>query len=260
MIDEYDAFVEKIKIKTGIDLSLYKQSQMKRRLTSLYEKKGFSSFFEYYRAMSSNSELLEEFLDRMTINVSEFYRNYERWDILEQKILPALVKGKTDLKVWSAACSTGEEPYTLAMVLSTFFPLSRISILATDLDEKVIEKAKIGFYDERSLQEMPVSMKNKYFQQRGTGYLLDEKIKKTVVFQKHNLLSDSFPKNVDLIVCRNVLIYFTDEAKHALYEKFSRALAPGGILFVGSTEQVFTPQKYGFETADTFFYRKVKTI
>jgi chemotaxis protein methyltransferase CheR len=146
------------------------------------------------------------------------------------------------------------------MVLSTFFPLSRISILATDLDEKVIEKAKIGFYDERSLQEMPVSMKNKYFQQRGTGYLLDKKIKKTVVFQKHNLLSDSFPKNVDLIVCRNVLIYFTDEAKHALYEKFSRALAPGGILFVGSTEQVFTPQKYGFETADTFFYRKVKTI
>src|SRR6478735_7448980 len=107
MIDEYDAFVEKIKIKTGIDLSLYK-------------KKGFSSFFEYYRAMNSKNELLEEFLDRMTINVSEFYRNYQRWDILEQKILPTLVKGKTDLKVWSAACSTGEEPYTLAMVLSTF--------------------------------------------------------------------------------------------------------------------------------------------
>ena len=78
---------------------------------------------------------------------------------------------------------------------------------------------------------------------------------KTVIFQKHNLLSDSF-KNVDLIVCRNVLIYFTDEAKHALYEKFSRALAPGGILFVGSTEQIFTPQKYGFETADTFFTEK----
>ena len=92
--------------------------------------------------MSSNSELLEEFLDRMTINVSEFYRNYQRWDILEQKILPALVKGKTDLKVWSAACSTGEEPHTLAMVLSTFFPLSRISILATDLDEKVDKKQK----------------------------------------------------------------------------------------------------------------------
>ena len=102
---------------TGIDLSLYKEGQMKRRLTSLYEKRGYKSFQEYYQAIKNSHEVLIEFLDRMTINVSEFYRNYKRWEVLETKILPSLLSSTRKLKIWSAACSTGEEPYTIAMVL-----------------------------------------------------------------------------------------------------------------------------------------------
>ncbi len=122
-MSDYIDFILKIKKKTGIDLSLYKEAQMKRRLTSLYEKRGFRNFLDYYAAIHNDNELLNEFLDRMTINVSEFYRNAQRWEVLENKIFPMLLAKNRKLKIWSAACSTGEEPYSLAMVLSTSRPI-----------------------------------------------------------------------------------------------------------------------------------------
>lgn len=256
MAQDYEQFVMNIRKKTGIDLALYKEAQMKRRLTSLYEKRGFHSFQDYYLAVSQDKKLLEEFLDRMTINVSEFYRNGKRWEVLEKKLLPKLLEKNSRLKIWSAACSTGEEPYTIAMIMSKFMPLNQVQILATDLDENVIERAKMGLYPERSLNEVPEDMKRKYFIQDGSFYKVAEEIKKTVTFKKQNLLADHFGGPFDLIVCRNVLIYFTEEAKDLLYKKFSGALKQDGIFFVGSTEQIFNPGIYGFETEDTFFYRK----
>lgn len=256
MADDYQLFITNIKKKTGIDLAQYKEAQMKRRLTSLYEKRGFSSFQDFFNGISSDRDLLHEFLDRMTINVSEFYRNSKRWEILENKILPKMFERNKRLKIWSAACSTGEEPYTIAMILSKFLPLSQIDILATDIDDNVIERAKKGIYPERSLNEVPPDIKNKFFTQDGSFFKVSEEIKKTVTFKKQNLLADSFGGPYDLIVCRNVLIYFTEEAKDGLYKKFSAALKPDGIFFVGSTEQIFNPGLYHLETEDTFFYRR----
>ncbi|WP_174734011.1 CheR family methyltransferase [Mesobacillus harenae] len=257
MAEDYDQFKEYIYRKTGINLSLYKEAQMKRRLTTLYQKKGFKSFREYTLGLNQQPQLLLELLDRMTINVSEFYRNSKRWQVLEQKILPKLMENSRHLKIWSAACSTGEEPYTMAMMLSGFLPLSKIRILATDLDENVIAKAKLGVYSERSLTEVPEQVAEKFFSKEGAFYLVSDEIKKTVTFKKQNLLSDPFGLDYDLIICRNVLIYFTEEAKDQLYRKFSSALKTGGILFVGSTEQIFNPLQFGLETVDTFFYRKI---
>lgn len=256
MAQDYGLFIENIKRKTGIDLALYKEAQMKRRLTSLYEKRGYRSFQDYFQALSQDKDLLDEFLDRMTINVSEFYRNHKRWEVLETKLLPKLLERNSRLKIWSAACSTGEEPYTIAMILSKFMPLSSVQILATDIDENVIARAKKGMYPERSLNEVPEEMKRKYFTKDGSFYKVSEDIKKTVTFKKQNLLADPFGGPYDLIVCRNVLIYFTEEAKDILYKKFSAALKTDGIFFVGSTEQIFNPSLYDFETEDTFFYRK----
>ncbi|WP_027408581.1 CheR family methyltransferase [Anoxybacteroides tepidamans] len=256
-MDDYQQFIANVKRKTGIDLAQYKEAQMKRRLTSLYEKRGFKNFQEFFKAMEADRTLFHEFLDRMTINVSEFYRNAQRWEVLEKKILPKLIDRNRRLKVWSAACSTGEEPYTLVMILSKFLPLSQISVLATDIDENAISRAKLGVYVERSLQEVPEEMKKKFFTKEGTYYKIDESIKRAVTFKKHNLLADPFDTNYDLIVCRNVLIYFTEEAKSVLYHKFNKALRPGGMFFVGSTEQIFNPSSYGFEAEDTFFYRKM---
>lgn len=254
---DYEEFISNIKRKTGIDLALYKEAQMKRRLTSLYEKKGFKSFQEFFKGIEKDSALLNEFLDRMTINVSEFYRNGKRWQVLQDKIFPRLLQNNKKLKIWSAACSTGEEPYSLAMVLSNYLPLSQISILATDLDENAIAKAKAGIYPERSLAEVPPNIKSKYFEKEGLFYKVKDEIKRTVTFRRHNLLKDSYDQNYDLIVCRNVMIYFTEEAKDQIYNNFSHSLRSGGVLFVGSTEQIFNPSKYSFEIEDTFFYKKM---
>lgn len=254
---DYTDFIQKINKKTGIDLSLYKEAQMKRRLTSLYEKRGFKNFNDYYSAIHNDKQLLDEFLDRMTINVSEFYRNSQRWDVLDKKIFPMLLSTNKKLKIWSAACSTGEEPYSLAMVLSSHIPLKDISIVATDLDSGVLERAKVGLYSERSLKEVPKTILNKYFINEGQHYQVKDEIKKTVQFKQQNLLNDPYGTGFDLIVCRNVMIYFTEEAKDQIYQGFSKALRPGGVLFVGSTEQIFNPGKYGFVSEETFFYKKI---
>ena len=257
-MSDYEQFIQKVKRKTRIDLSLYKEAQMKRRLTSLYRKRGYQNFIEYFDAIDRDRELMDEFLDRMTINVSEFYRNPKRWDVLDRKIIPLLMEESRRLKVWSAACSTGEEPYSLAMVLSKHMPLRDVRIEATDLDEGALERAKVGLYNERAVKDVPRDMLSLYFIKEGTHYQVADEIKRTVTFRQHNLLEDRYGFGYDLIVCRNVMIYFTEEAKDQIYHEFAKALRLGGVLFVGSTEQIFNPERYGFEPIDTFFYQKVQ--
>ncbi|GGF88781.1 CheR family methyltransferase [Paenibacillus abyssi] len=253
---DFALFIKRIKEKTDIDLSQYKEAQMKRRLTTLRSKHGFTTFEAYMSALQTDQQLMNEFLDRMTINVSEFWRNPNRWKALEQRFIPDLLKENSRLKIWSAACSTGEEPYTLAMILDRLGVLERSSILATDLDTKVIEKAFTGEYPERSLRDVPPDYLKAYFERSKEGYAITGQLKKAIRFKQHNLLFDRFEGPFDLIVCRNVMIYFTEEAKQVLYHNFSKALRPGGMLFVGSTEQIFSPGQYDLETVETFFYRR----
>ncbi|TJY44345.1 protein-glutamate O-methyltransferase CheR [Cohnella pontilimi] len=255
--EDFARFVADIHRSLSIDLSQYKEGQMRRRLTTLRMKHGFGTFALYYKALMGDAKLREEFLDRMTINVSEFWRNANRWQVLSERFLKPMLSSSPRLNVWSAACSTGEEPYTLAMILDSFGALERSSILATDIDDGVLAKAKEGLYPVRSVREVPADYLKRYFEAARDHYRVVERLKKAVKFQKQNLLLDSFGSQYDLIVCRNVMIYFTEEAKSALYHKFSRALKPGGLLFVGSTEQIFSPGQYGLEPADTFFYRRV---
>lgn len=256
---DYIGFIRSVEASTGINLADYKEAQMKRRLTTLRQKHGYTTFSSFFDGMMKDKKLFHEFLDRMTINVSEFWRNPNRWDVLKNKVLPELAGyGPGRLKIWSAACSTGEEPYTLAMILAEKKWLTASTIVATDLDEGALAKAKQGLYLERSLKDVPKDIISRYFTEEGLMFRFSESLKKEVRFQKQNLLTDRFDTGFDLIVCRNVMIYFTEEAKHKLYHKFSVSLRPGGVLFVGSTEQIFNPGQYGLETMDTFFYRKVK--
>ncbi|MEC0207738.1 protein-glutamate O-methyltransferase CheR [Paenibacillus ehimensis] len=248
-------FIKKVKDYTSIDLSQYKEAQMKRRLTTLRMKKGYSTFASFFEAMTKDKELFYEFLDRMTINVSEFWRNPNRWEVLEQKFLPDMLRKSRKVKCWSAACSTGEEPYTLAMILAELNAQDSV-VLATDIDEGALEKAKKAVYSDRSVRDVPAKYLQKYYRQENLTYHIADSLRKSIRFQKQNLLVDTFDTGFDLIVCRNVMIYFTEEAKHLLYHKFANALKPGGILFVGSTEQIFSPAQYGLESAETFFYRK----
>jgi chemotaxis protein methyltransferase CheR len=254
--EDFAQFIVNIKRSTSIDLSQYKENQMRRRLTTLRAKYGYTTFADYFAALSNDARLRNEFLDRMTINVSEFWRNPNRWQVLKDKYLPQMAKVYPRLNIWSAACSTGEEPYTLSMILDSLGVLDRTSLTATDIDDGVLSKAREGIYLERSLRDVPVEFKAKYFTAADGAFKVTDQLKKAVTYKKQNLLLDPFGEKYDLIVCRNVMIYFTEEAKHLLYGKFARALKPGGLLFVGSTEQIFSPSQYGFEAADTFFYRR----
>lgn len=257
---DYLLFIDKVKQRFGIDLALYKEAQMKRRLTSLREKRGYKDFQSYIEAVFRDVDLKNEFLDRITINVSEFYRNPSRWQYLEQTIIPKILEANKRPRFWSAACSTGEEPYTLALILSKFLRLDQVDILATDIDENVMGKAQHGVYPERVLKDVPKDLLQKYFTKVDGDYRIANEIKRTVAFKKHNLLADPFQGPFDLIICRNVMIYFTDEAKDQLYYKFSQALRTGGYFFVGSTEQIFQPQKYQLDPVAPFFYRKIASI
>lgn len=254
----YEEFKTDIYQLTKIDLNAYKERQMKRRIDTLINKHGYKSYKEYVAAIKSSKELFDEFVNYLTINVSEFYRNPEQWDYLEKKVFPELIsKFGHGIKIWSAACSTGDEPYSLVMLLSKFLPLHQIKIIATDIDEQVIAKAKVGLYKSTSLAALPEEFKKRYFTQiNDSTFQISDEIKKRVEFRKHNLLKDPYIDKCHLIVCRNVMIYFTEEAKQDIYKKFNTALVKEGILFVGSTEQMTNYRDLNYSSPKSFFYVK----
>ncbi len=255
----YEEFKKEIMSLTGIDLNAYKERQMKRRISTLCSKYGFHNYEDFYQDLRRNKEHQAQFLNYLTINVSEFYRNPMQWQVLETKIIPELLQGHKDsLKIWSAACSTGDEPYTIVMMLKERFPHVKVTLKATDIDNEVLAAAKQGCYSDKSILNLPPAYVSKYFHRQENGkYLLSEEIKRCVEFQQHNLLSDAYDTNYDLIVCRNVLIYFTEEAKMEVFKRFHHSLRPNGYLFIGSTEQILQAKNIHFESKYSFFYKKL---
>ncbi len=254
----YEAFKQSIFELTKIDLNSYKERQMKRRIEALITKHEIISFTDYVHRLKTDKIAYEEFINYITINVSEFFRNPEQWALLEKEVFPYLFEhfGK-EIKIWSAACSTGDEPYSLVMLLSKFLPMNKIKIYATDIDKIVLEKAQVGLYNEKSLKALPEEYLNKYFNKiNDRTYQISDSVKSCVTFKQHDLLKDAYPGGCDLIVCRNVLIYFTDEAKNKIYEGFHSSLKKEGLLFVGSTEQIIQAHQIGFHNYKSFFYKK----
>lgn len=254
---DYEYLKQQIFNLTTIDLNAYKERQMKRRIDTLIDKHGIKGYDKYVQALKKDKALFEEFVNYITINVSEFYRNPEQWKIMDEQIIPELIGrfGK-NLRIWSAACSTGDEPYSLVMALSRHIPLGQIKIIATDLDKQVIAKAKQGLYADRSVASVPQDLKKRYFTQVGPSYKISDEIKARVEFREHNLLKDTYPSDCHLIVCRNVLIYFTEEAKDEVFAKFFKSLKTGGVLFIGSTEQIINYRTLGYSRKGSFFYEK----
>ena len=257
MVYDYEYLKKEVMKLASIDLNAYKEKQMKRRIDTLIGKHKIEGYDKYVQGLKTDKDLFDEFVNYITINVSEFYRNPEQWKLLDEQVIPELISkfGKS-LKIWSAACSTGDEPYSLVMALSRHLPLSNIKIYATDLDKQVIAKAKLGLYADKSIVSVPADLKKKYFTQVGPSYKISKEIMDRVEFKEHNLLKDSYPTNYHMIVCRNVLIYFTDEAKEEVFKKFCRSLARGGVLFIGSTEQIINYKEIGYERKNSFFYQK----
>lgn len=253
---EFLEFKKRIYRQFGLNLEGYKEKQLKRRIVSLMQSQGLDDFNTYFGMLAKDEEQLLKFLDKVTINVSEFFRNPEIFKVLETKMFPEMLKEKPRLKIWSAACSNGSEPYSIAIILEELTPGVRHQIEATDIDRKILETAKKGYFEERFLKNVSQARLSKFFTPEEKGFSLKDEIKNRVQFRHHDLLLDNYGRNYDLIVCRNVTIYFTNEAQDLLYRKFWEALNPGGYLFIGATENMLRYRELNYEKSTPWFYRK----
>ncbi|MBZ4686962.1 MAG: chemotaxis protein methyltransferase CheR [Clostridia bacterium] len=254
---DFNDFRQAVSKKLNIDLQGYKERQLKRRIDHLMKSQGFDAYEDYYRVLAKDNKQKDVFLDKLTINVSEFFRNKNVFETLENKILPTLLSRKKKLKIWSAACSNGAEPYSVAIILHELTPGVTHTIDATDIDEKMLYAAREGSYRKELLKNVSQERLEKYFQKDNELWSVIPEIKRKVNFKKHDLLRDEYPNGYDLIICRNVTIYFTKETQNRLYRKFWSSLVADGILFIGATESILNYRELRFTKISPWFYQKV---
>jgi len=252
---DFSNFRDKVYKDFKLNLNAYKENQLKRRLDGLMSKKKVPAgdYAGFFRMLTVDKQAYLDFLDTVTINVSEFFRDKSIFAVLEDKIIPQYTN-KGMLKVWSAACSVGCEAYSIAIILNELTPGKRHRIEATDLDRNILQSAQKAVYSKDQVRNVTSQRLARYFKQEGDGYHLDSKIKGMVNFRQHDLLSDNYDQNYDIIVCRNVMIYFTKEAQDILNNKFIKALKKGGVLFIGASEMIFNHKDLGLEKIASCYY------
>ena len=241
----------------GIEIDAYKGQQMRRRLENFIRTHAGDSPMPFLRRLSKDDGALQELRDMLTINVTEFFRDSPQFELLRKQVLPPLVAEGTRARLWSAGCSRGHEPYSLAIMLDELGAGDRSSIVATDLDREALKVARAGGpYTQSELRNVSSHQLRRYFTLDGTAYRVASHLAARVRFRELNLLTDAFSRGFDLIVCRNVMIYFRPAVKTALLQRFFQSLAPGGVLFIGGTEALIGEEVGGFERLGGNFYRR----
>ena len=254
--EEYAALTEQIRSDLDIDLDAYKAQQMQRRL-STFIRNHAPSVAEFIELLDGDQALLAELRDTITINVSEFLRDAHQFERLRDEVLPPILAAHSRISIWSAACSRGQEPYSLAMLLQGLGVRRRARILATDLDRDALRLARAGGpYREEDLRNLSAEQRGKFINEEDAGPFVERETRSMVTFKEHNLLRDDFGSGFHLIVCRNVLIYFSPEVKSTIINGFKEALAPGGVLFIGGSEALLSGDREGFHSVGGNFYQK----
>lgn len=256
--EAYKKIIISVQAILGIDLEHYKDEQMRRRLDSWLSRVGAPSWEDYFKKIKENEKEFQRFRNFITINVTEFFRDVERWKYLTQNIMPTLLRGNKRLRIWSAGCSKGAEIYSVAIMLEDLSPGVSHTLIATDLDRGALAIAREGgaYVAEEVRNISPIQM-SMYFRPGDPPYFLNGKLQQKIKFREHDLVKDSYEIGLDLVICRNVVIYFTTETKQALYKKFHSALKKDGVLFVGGTEIIPRPQEIGFKSTGFSFYRRI---
>lgn len=253
----FEFFNEWVQRKLGIRLGAYKERQMQRRISNIMESAGAASLEQYAKILETDSVARHAFVEHLTINVTEFYRNKSLFDMFEQRLLEQIVPKFDHPKIWSAACSIGAEPYTLAMILAKN-NVAGGRIVATDIDDEILKKAKAGLYQNNEVKNVTSSDLNKYFVKTDDNkYQVSAALKNKITFKKHDLLKDRYESCCHVIVCRNVTIYFKPDARDEVYRKLSESLVQGGILFTGATETISLAEQMGLKKVDSFIYQKI---
>ena len=254
--DDYVAFCEGVSGLCAIDLLQYKRGQMERRVRSFAERRGHADLALYLRLLAGDAAARDEFLDRVTINVSNLWRNPEQWERLRHDVIPALAAGGT-LRAWSAGCSYGAEAYTLAAVCRLAAPSASTSILGTDIDRRAIERADRGEFNAEDVRDAPPNALMRFFTADGEGWRATGELRALVTFEVGDLLRLRPPAGAyDLVLCRNTVIYFNEDVRDALHARLADALRPGGVLVVGATERVTAPEEIGLRPTAPFTYAK----
>ena len=255
--------------RSTLDINNYKDKCIKRRIAVRVRANGCKTAEEYVDLLKRRTSELENLLKTLTINVTQFFRNPFAFDKIRDEILPLIFKKKSgeensSLKIWSVGCSSGEEPYSLAIILKEYFKkeLMRFPaiIVATDFDTEVIEKAKEGVYQEKSLEEVPAHLKEKYFVPLGGGsFGIVPQIKEMVIFKRRNILQDDLHEKQDLIICRNMLIYFSREQQGVILDKLTNSLTMDGFLILGKAETLVSNSRNNFKTVSSRerIYKKI---
>jgi chemotaxis protein methyltransferase CheR len=263
--DVYLNIKQSVKKILDIDLNGYKDEQMKRRLDSWLIRMGDANWNVYFERIIKNENELSRFRDYLTINVTEFFRDIERWKVLKEQILPLLLQNfkrnntiDKEFKIWSAGCSIGAEPFSLLMTMEEINPGVKYKIIGTDLDRSALDKARMGGpFRADEVKNINDKQLSHYFRNDFPPYFVKEEHAKKIEFKEKNLITDDYDRDFDLIVCRNVIIYFTADIKTLLNVKFQKALKNDGILFLGGTEIIPRPNEIGLKNMAISFYQKI---
>jgi len=240
-MDDFILLERFIEQTLGIQCSNYKEDYIKRRLLSRMRSTSSESYGDYLKYLKANPPELENLRNALTINVTEFFRDNDVYELMKNEILPALFKERKRLRIWCAGCSTGEEPYSLAMILSDIMvrnPAISVQIFATDIDKVVLAKAQEGTYTPKAMVKLSEVQIHRHFTRLPDGnFQVKPHLKELIRFRPHDLMSGvPVSQWLDLITCRNVTIYFTEKQKDELAKMFHGALVTGGFYIMGKTE------------------------
>ena len=252
---------KKVRELTRFDLDNYSPNQMMRRLDGFIARTNSPSVMHYCKLLEQNAEELDRLQKFLTIHVSEFFRDPDQYYILQKNILPELLKLSPRLNIWSAGCSNGAEVYSIALILDGL-SIHTHRMLATDIDQIILNQAKAGdSYTKADVKNVSKALLSKYFvSSQEDQYAISDNIKKKVAFKQHDLTRDVFGSDYDLIICRNTVIYFNDDAKKKLRRRLFDALKPNGVLFIGATETMSDAADIGFQRLSPCFYKKTADV
>jgi chemotaxis protein methyltransferase CheR len=261
---EFTLFSNLIYEQSGIHFSAMNRSILETRLQERIKVSQQKDVGSYYEFILKNPEEMKMLLDSVTTNLTRFFRNTGQFDTLERFVIPDLINYKTamkspQLRIWSAGCATGEEPFSIAFVMKEKLPRNfKVEIIASDISLKSLMIAQEGYYPENKIEGVPQHYLNKYFEKKQNGYKIKEEIQSMIKFDYHNLKYDSGLKNIDILFCRNVIIYFDETAQQAVINRFWNIMGPHSFLFLGHSESLFG-MKTQFEFQKTewsVIYRK----
>jgi chemotaxis protein methyltransferase CheR len=255
--DDFVALCETVRRLCSVDLQQYKRGQMERRVRTFAQRRGTPDLTAYGARLKAEPEELDAFLDRVTINVSHLWRHEDQWTALGRTILPELA-GRGRIVCWSAGSSYGAEAFTLAAVAKDSIPHTRVEIEGTDLDRRMVERARKGAFTAEDARTAPPTLLKKWFDSADDGgWQAKAELMRMARFEVGDLLRMPVQAGrYDLIMCRNTVIYFTEEVRDALHARLATALAPGGYLVVGTSERVADPRALNLTSPFHFIYRK----